>query len=570
MRVALVSHTNFLGNSAMHVFSIAEELGRLGCDVVVIVPDAPETVVRHRKPSFPILTYDQVWRADLPFRTGSRANLIHAWSPREHVRKVTVDLAKTHNCKYVVHMEDNEERIFADEFKAMSYGEIRQLPDSFLNAITDTQKSHPRRYRQFIEGAVGYTCLVDRLMEFKPKHIPGLIFHPGFDPEFEFPSEHNAASRLKYGIGEDEVVVFYGGNVHISIVEDVRNLYMAILLLRKRGRSIRLLRTGWNFASLDFCEPSEIREAIIDLGFVERAEMPGLLSLSSILVQPGIGDSFNDYRFPSKLPEYLVSGKPVILPDSNIGRCLCDGREAIKLYEGTLHELVKKIELVIDKPDLSAFIGRNGRVFALENLRWANAAKKVSEFYAQFVPSANGFRGRQACKFDNSSIRTEAPSSPVKLIAFYSSRFYFRDNNGGTLQSDWLSVYHAKKQFSVHKQPRRPTEFGYYDLNDAEIMKEQARLAQAYGIHGFCMFYYLGKAWQIDNWLSNVSEFPFCVCLVVEKRGGFLHRCRIEKFADSRRGRTFNNGVYAVYFAAFERQALYSHTWRAGSCRLWN
>jgi hypothetical protein len=43
MKIVFVSHCNFTGNSAMHVFSIANELVNLGAEVVVCVP---ETVPR--------------------------------------------------------------------------------------------------------------------------------------------------------------------------------------------------------------------------------------------------------------------------------------------------------------------------------------------------------------------------------------------------------------------------------------------------------------------------------------------------------------------------------------------
>ena len=59
MRIVLISHCNFLGNSAMHVFSLAEELRTLGHDVIMLIPDSVDTVERHRKPSFPVRLYQQ-------------------------------------------------------------------------------------------------------------------------------------------------------------------------------------------------------------------------------------------------------------------------------------------------------------------------------------------------------------------------------------------------------------------------------------------------------------------------------------------------------------------------------
>ena len=57
------------------------------------------------------------------------------------------------------------------------------------------------------------------------------------------------------------------------------------------------------------------------------AEIPGYLALADAFVQPGAPDDFNRYRLPSKLPEFLAMGRPVILPHCNIGNDLTDGAE---------------------------------------------------------------------------------------------------------------------------------------------------------------------------------------------------------------------------------------------------
>ena len=42
-------------------------------------------------------------------------------------------------------------------------------------------------------------------------------------------------------------------------------------------------------------------------GFVPKARLPRLLALADVLVQPGRAGAFNDYRLPSKLPEFLAA-----------------------------------------------------------------------------------------------------------------------------------------------------------------------------------------------------------------------------------------------------------------------
>ena len=47
-------------------------------------------------------------------------------------------------------------------------------------------------------------------------------------------------------------------------------------------------------------------------------------ALADVLVQPGRAGPFNDYRLPSKLPEFLSAGRPVVLPATNLARQLRD------------------------------------------------------------------------------------------------------------------------------------------------------------------------------------------------------------------------------------------------------
>src|SRR5271163_3373285 len=150
MKIGLIAHCNFRGNSAMHVFSIAVELQKLGHECCILVPDSPETVYDHDKPSFEVIDYAAALKSGLPFVDGGAPDILHAWSPREHVRKITQALAREFGCPYAVHMEDNEEQIVQDEVRKLDYSELRLLPDGVLDVLITPWRSHPRRYRDFI------------------------------------------------------------------------------------------------------------------------------------------------------------------------------------------------------------------------------------------------------------------------------------------------------------------------------------------------------------------------------------------------------------------------------------
>src|SRR5262249_514146 len=143
-----------------------------------------------------------------------------------------------------------------------------------------------------------------------------------------------------------------------------------------------LARTGWDYADLGLSTAAQDDIGIMRLGFIARDQVPRLVGAADLLVQPGRPDAFNDYRFPSKLPEYLASGVPVVLADSNIGRVLKDGEEVIKLDASDAYDIAAKIELFLQDAELGRRIGARGRDFALDQLTWGKAAATALELYA--------------------------------------------------------------------------------------------------------------------------------------------------------------------------------------------
>jgi glycosyltransferase involved in cell wall biosynthesis len=106
------------------------------------------------------------------------------------------------------------------------------------------------------------------------------------------------------------------------------------------------------------------------LGNVAPSSLHKYIAAADILVQPGRDDEFNRFRFPSNLPMCLASGRPVILPDANIGKLMCDGANCLLLRSGDTDELVALLERLIEKPVMTAQISAAGRKCAQENFNW--------------------------------------------------------------------------------------------------------------------------------------------------------------------------------------------------------
>lgn len=107
------------------------------------------------------------------------------------------------------------------------------------------------------------------------------------------------------------------------------------------------------------------------------------------------------------------------------------------------------------------------------------------------------------------------------LIAFYLPQFHpFTENDEwwGKGFTKRQNVTQAEPQYVGHDHPHVPADLGFYDPRTSEIMHAQASMAQHYGIHGFCFyFYWLGGKVLMEaslrRWLEDSSiEMPFCLC----------------------------------------------------------
>lgn len=111
--------------------------------------------------------------------------------------------------------------------------------------------------------------------------------------------------------------------------------------------------------------------------------------------------------------------------------------------------------------------------------------------------------------------------SKIKTIAFYLPQFHeIPENNEfwGKGFTEWDNVRGAKPLFENHDQPRIPENYNYYNLDDINVMKWQAEIAENAGLYGFCFYHYWFKSKPVmdkplKNYLaSNEIHFPYCLC----------------------------------------------------------
>jgi glycosyltransferase involved in cell wall biosynthesis len=363
MNILFVLYRDFIANSANPLALYARELHLSGHDCAVAVPENLETISQHENVTFRPVLYSDVLQAPASvFPDGRPADVIHACTPREVVRKFVNSYMSKQPTALVIYLEDNEGWISTRALD-LTEATLYQQTDRAISERLPDSLSHPFRYESFVGLADAVAVIQDNLRVFVPPWVPCITVMIGADVEFFSPRPPSPSVRTEYGVSEDEKVLVYHGSLNQFIRPAIRNLCIAVGLIRQRGFRCRLLRSG--AYALDFLGelPRDTALAISDFGLLPRSVLPEFLALADVFVQPGTPNPFEDMRFPGKVAEFLAMGRPVIMPNTNIAGLFKDGA-AVLLHTGSPEEIAARCIELFSDPNRAAEIGRSGRLMA--------------------------------------------------------------------------------------------------------------------------------------------------------------------------------------------------------------
>jgi glycosyltransferase involved in cell wall biosynthesis/2-polyprenyl-3-methyl-5-hydroxy-6-metoxy-1,4-benzoquinol methylase len=380
VNVVFVNYYDFTSNSAIHIFNLANKLVEMGVGCSVAVPHDPATVDVIGAPRFQALDFRDARKGGLRFPDDGPPTLVHAWTPRELVRELTEELSSRYGCPYVVHLEDNEDVITANSL-GLTLDQLHAASPGELGASFPSTLAHPLRMRAFLAGAAGVTVIIDRLLEFQPHGVPAEVIWPAFEPGLFTADPPEPELRRRLGIADGDSVLVYAGNAHPSNAAEMRSLYLAVAAVNRARRPLKLVRLGRDYVRFVERELRSIEQHVIRVPLQPRSEVPRYMRLADVLVQSGRPDGFNDYRLPAKLPEFLATGRPVVLPATNIGRFLEDGEQCVLLRRGDALEIAGVVGRLLDDPELRARLAKGARAFAERNFSWVASARKLKRFY---------------------------------------------------------------------------------------------------------------------------------------------------------------------------------------------
>ncbi len=382
MNVLFALYHDFTANSAIHVHALAHELSALGNECCVAVPDNKASLASLGPARFSALEFDEVFQRGSLFSDGRGPDILHAWTPREVVRRFCDRFLHENQCRLFVHLEDNEWHLLSC-FLGESFQSIASLSIQEMDAKVPQTLSHPRRAVDFLGRANGITVIIDRLRELVPPEKPVLELWPAARRDLFGRRPKQKVNRKAAGIPENCTVLVYTGNVHPANAHEMRSLYLAVAIMNREGHPTTIVRAGRDFYPFLGPEENWARRYSIDLGMLPHEAIPDVLALADVFVQPGKADDFNDYRFPSKVPEFLSIGRPVVLPNTNIARRMVNRKHAFILNESNAVTIANAVQEICGNRTLYDSLSEGALEFCNEHLSWEKSARRLDSFYRE-------------------------------------------------------------------------------------------------------------------------------------------------------------------------------------------
>jgi len=232
------------------------------------------------------------------------------------------------------------------------------------------------------------TIIMDRLEKFVPPATPRLLLWPGASSELFYACPKDKVLLKELRIPVNSIVLSYTGNVHAANAREVRSLYLAVAMLNREGVPTTLVRAGRDYYPFLGTDGQWARKYSVELGYVKHTEIGRVLSLADFLIQPGTADQFNEYRLPSKLPEFFAMGRPVVLPRTNVGRFVQHGVHAWVLPKVDALGIVQTIIHFLKDPLLVQRLSEGALTFYAQNFDWEKSARTLEGFYRLIVDGA--------------------------------------------------------------------------------------------------------------------------------------------------------------------------------------
>ena len=190
-------------------------------------------------------------------------------------------------------------------------------------------------------------------------------------------------SKRDLGISDSDYVIMYTGNFNAWQGIDI--LINTAKIVVERNDSVKFVLVG-NTSHEKYAKLAEglgLSSFFIFTGQKRREELPDFLQIADVLVLPRPDLAITKYGFPSKLPEYMASGKPVIATDVGDHHLLVKNMATGLLVPPHVKEIAEAILYLIKDDSLGKRLGAAARHFVKNEYTWDVIGERINEVYEE-------------------------------------------------------------------------------------------------------------------------------------------------------------------------------------------
>ena len=288
-----------------------------------------------------------------------RIFVINRWSETLIIQVFAWMLAKVSGTRVISECSEHPLRMYKNSF-FRPIGVMKFYIDSFLcNGIICISRYLIEFHREM------------RIKEYKLLLVPSTV-----DPSRFIPTSNRPISDFYIG---------YFGSLTFKR-DNIDALIKAFSLLSPGHPQVHLVLGG--FCTVD--EKQEITDLIASLNivnkvkiidFLTRQEITKYILNADILVMMRSKNLDSDASFPSKLTEFLATGKPVVsVSVGEISDFLTDGINSFIVAPGNVEELTKKLDFVINNYDHAKSISNKGKELTEGVFNYRFQASRIIDF----------------------------------------------------------------------------------------------------------------------------------------------------------------------------------------------
>lgn len=192
-----------------------------------------------------------------------------------------------------------------------------------------------------------------------------------------------AKLRLEHKLPKETKILGYLGYLW-SVNADL--LFQTIRLIKGRMKQpFKLLLIGNHRVNLKKLLPGDLKDDVIETGWVSYEDVNLYLCASDVLILPLKRTAVSDCIWPSKINDYLASGRPIVATDMQILRPIYKKRTFGCLAEDNPTALAQGVLSLMPQELNNQGFGRNARLLAEEELSWNKIVDRVEELYFRLI-----------------------------------------------------------------------------------------------------------------------------------------------------------------------------------------